>query len=232
MEKQETEPLLLIGTRGERAILDRLMESLQSGTTGFKRASALLGYDLGILLGGSLKGQRAPLLQFMTEYVEAAKLPEEQQVAEIKKIENSVTNWPSAVRMLAPTMVRVVPASVRHKAQLRCAIVALAVERYRLQHGRWPDSLADLSPDLIAKIPMDPYLGKPLRYRRLADGVVIYSVGPDGRDDGGKIDRKNNMAPGTDIGIQLWDPDKRRQPPPPKKTEDEIDLPNEEPKSP
>jgi hypothetical protein len=133
--------------------------------------------------------------------------------------------------------------------------VALAVERYRLQHGRWPESLADLSPrrqqglitdkhlagaagygpDLIGKIPMDPYIGKPLRYRRLADGVVIYSVGPDGKDDGGKIIRMNPnpSTPGTDIGIQLWDPDKRRQPPlPPTKTEEESDLPNEEAKWP
>jgi ABC-type transport system involved in multi-copper enzyme maturation permease subunit len=235
LEDEESLSLLLIAVRGERSLLDRLMESLHNGQTDPRKWGNIGGPGTEILLSGSLKDLRASFLELLNEIVEAAKLPDDKQAAEIKRIEISLPNRSMAVRQLAPAVLRVDGAFRRTKALLRCAIVALAVERYRIQHGRWPESLADLSPDLIAKIPMDPYIGKPLRYRRLADGVVIYSVGLDGKDDGGKIDRKNPnpSAPGTDIGIQLWDLDKRRQPPlPPKKTEDEIDLPNEEPKSP
>jgi len=58
-------------------------------------------------------------------------------------------------------------------------------------------------------VPADPFDGKPLRLGHLPDGLVIYSVGPDKTDDGGKIDRSHPGAPGTDLGFQLWDPDRR-----------------------
>jgi hypothetical protein len=96
----------------------------------------------------------------------------------------------------------------------------LAAERYRRTHGRWPGSLDDLVPGLLSQVPTDPYDGNPLRYRRLADGVVIYAVGPDGHDDGGKLDRtgfalrQGGESKGVDLGVRLWDPDRRRRPAP------------------
>lgn len=62
----------------------------------------------------------------------------------------------------------------------------LAVERYRLARGALPETLRDLVPTYIPDVPSDPFDGKPLRYKRLERGYVIYSVGPDGNDDGGK----------------------------------------------
>jgi hypothetical protein len=80
----------------------------------------------------------------------------------------------------------------------------LALERYRLAHDRWPDSLEKLVPEFLNQVPLDPYDRKPLRYVRLKDGVAIYSMGPDGIDNGGKFDRKNYVAPGTDMVFRLW----------------------------
>ena len=81
-------------------------------------------------------------------------------------------------------------AAQRETAQLaimRCAATALAVERYRLAHaGRIPDSLATLTPALLPTIPLDPFDGRPLRFRSRASGYVVYSIGPDLTDDGGK----------------------------------------------
>jgi ABC-type transport system involved in multi-copper enzyme maturation permease subunit len=233
LEDEQTQPLLLIGLRGERAIMDRLLESLQNGQTDFKKMEGIWGQGIAGLLSGSLKNSRATLLDYLTDIVEGAKLPDDKQAAEFKRLESSIGPGPSTTRFMGPSVIRISTGFQRNKAMLGCTIVAVAVERYRLQHGHWPDSLSDLSPNLIEKIPMDPYLGKPLRYRRLADGVVIYSVGPDGKDDGGKIDRKNPNAAGTDLGIRLWDPAKRRQPPlPPKKTDDDTETADEESKSP
>jgi len=75
-------------------------------------------------------------------------------------------------------------------------------------------------PDFLTKIPLDPFDKKLLRLKHLADGIMIYAVGPDGKDDGGKLDRSSPAAPGTDIGYRLWDPRDRRQKPlePPKET--------------
>jgi hypothetical protein len=63
----------------------------------------------------------------------------------------------------------------------------------------------------MSAIPFDPFTGKELRLGKFDQGIVIYSVGPDGIDNGGKIER-SLTAPGTDVGIRLWDVQYRRQP--------------------
>lgn len=66
------------------------------------------------------------------------------------------------------------------------ARTAIALKRYRLRHGEWPTNLAALVPAFAATPPRDWVDGQPLRYRRNADGgFTLYSVGADGRDDGG-----------------------------------------------
>ena len=74
---------------------------------------------------------------------------------------------------------------LRRTARLRTARGAMAVERYRLAHGALPSSLGDLVPGQLDVVPEDPYTGQPLRYEKLGKGFVVYSVGPDGRDDAG-----------------------------------------------
>jgi len=70
-------------------------------------------------------------------------------------------------------------------ADSRCAVTALCVERYRLSHGELPHKLDELVPLYLKTVPTDPFDGQPLRYRKLANGYVVYSVCKDGHDDGG-----------------------------------------------
>lgn len=66
------------------------------------------------------------------------------------------------------------------------AVAAIALERFHLRHGEWPASLDALAPDFVEAVPRDWMDGQPLRYRRDPDhGFLLYSVGRDGRDDGG-----------------------------------------------
>jgi len=68
------------------------------------------------------------------------------------------------------------------------ARVAIALERYRLAHGDFPESLDVLAPQFIAKLPHDVINGQPLHYRRTSDGqFVLYSVGWNETDDGGEV---------------------------------------------
>jgi len=69
-----------------------------------------------------------------------------------------------------------------------------------------------LRASLPRELMVDPYDGASLRYRRLGDGVLIYSIGPDGKDNGGVIDRDNPYREGADIGFRLWNPPQCRQP--------------------
>jgi hypothetical protein len=106
----------------------------------------------------------------------------------------------------------------RDEALLYCAEAALAAERYRLKTGHWPAKLEDLAPDFFDSVPRDPFQpAGPLRCKRVADGLIIYSVGPDGEDNGGNIVHLGRAFRGMDIGLRLWDVPQRRQPPPVKK---------------
>jgi hypothetical protein len=64
-------------------------------------------------------------------------------------------------------------------AHLRLSVTALALERFRLDHKRLPENLYELVPVFLAAIPIDPFDGKPLRYRRLTRGFSIQSAGQD-----------------------------------------------------
>jgi hypothetical protein len=86
-------------------------------------------------------------------------------------------------------------------AKLQVTRAALEIERWRLTHGgRAPDSLSDLVPEFASSIPLDPFDNKPLRYKKLTQGFVIYSIGADFTDDGGK-----EKEPGDNAGSDHYD---------------------------
>ena len=63
---------------------------------------------------------------------------------------------------------------------------AIAVKLYRREHRRLPKDLDELVPGALREVPKDSFDGfKPLRYRASAKSFRVYSVGPDGKDDGG-----------------------------------------------
>jgi hypothetical protein len=68
----------------------------------------------------------------------------------------------------------------------RLTVTAIALKRYHLQHGVYPSSLNDLVPAFLPAVPADFMDGQPLRYKLRPDGdFLLYSVGEDGKDDGG-----------------------------------------------
>ena len=82
------------------------------------------------------------------------------------------------------------------------ARVAIALERYRLAHGEYPESLDALAPQLLKQLPHDIINGQPLHYRRTADGqFVLYSVGWNETDDGGVVGLTKGGALATDKAI-------------------------------
>ena len=66
------------------------------------------------------------------------------------------------------------------------AIVVCALERYRKAKGNYPTSLIDLSPVFIDKIPWDIVNGLPLHYRKEGGSFLLYSIGWNLKDDGGR----------------------------------------------
>ncbi len=76
-------------------------------------------------------------------------------------------------------------------------ITGIALELYRRHSGRYPDTLQQLTPTLLPSVPVDRITGDPVRYRLINGRPIVYSVGADRDDDGGRpaIDRQGNPNP-------------------------------------
>jgi hypothetical protein len=72
------------------------------------------------------------------------------------------------------------------EAARQLALTAIALKRFQLKHGSYPENLSALVPEYLSATPTDPVDGSPLRYRRNGDdSFLLYSIGEDMSDDGG-----------------------------------------------
>jgi hypothetical protein len=109
--------------------------------------------------------------------------------AAVDKLDRWPFSWSLATSMALSGLPGLFMADARSVADARVTLTSLALERYRTVHGAYPDDLTKLVPEFMAAIPIDPLDGKPLRYRCLDGGFVVYSVGYNGKDDGGSEER-------------------------------------------
>jgi hypothetical protein len=87
------------------------------------------------------------------------------------------------------------------------AALGCALERYRRQQGQFPDTLAALVPGFVARLPHDAIDGQPLKYRRTEEGgYVLYSVGWNQADDGGKVVLGKGGELDRLLGDWVWNP--------------------------
>ncbi len=103
---------------------------------------------------------------------------------------NSMRTGPYTIfaKLLLPALERAARKSSRIQVSVDEGRVACALERYRMKNGSLPETLEALTPSFIAEVPHDVIDGKPLRYRKEADGgYLLYSVGWNQTDDNGQI---------------------------------------------
>ena len=127
-------------------------------------------------------------LDLMESYINIDQIPlhERRAVAErISSKRKTISKIHVILRTFVPSFSGVINSDLRTTAGLRNAQVALAIQRYRLAKIKLPDQLKNLIPDYLSSIPLDPYDGKELRYKKLETGFVVYSIGEDLSDNGG-----------------------------------------------
>jgi hypothetical protein len=83
--------------------------------------------------------------------------------------------------------------------------VAFALAVYRGEGGRYPARLEELAPKYLPAVPSDLFSGKALVYRPFEGGYLLYSVGVNGKDEGGR--RGDDDPPGDDLRVLLPLPD-------------------------
>ncbi len=79
-----------------------------------------------------------------------------------------------------------------HLAERRLTATGLAILLFENEHQTRPRKLQDLVPEFIPYIPLDPFAPgeETIKYLPDVSNPIIYSLGPDGDDDGG-IDKFN-----------------------------------------
>ncbi len=92
-------------------------------------------------------------------------------------------------------------AADRIKQELDNVQIAFALSRYHRDHGCYPKTLEALAPKYLKQIPQDSFSGKPLIYRPSEKGFLLYSVGYNGKDDGGH--GLDDDPPGDDLVIRI-----------------------------
>jgi hypothetical protein len=222
LEEDAAEPLLVYAYRGERALQYRTVEFLKSGeaSNGGANPANLRQRVKGLHMARALRAYEPGMLRTLNEAVAVAGREPEDQAEGLQHLdeaakrtaEDAPTSDYELAQLLMPAIGKVGVAFRRDRAILRGAIVAVAAERFRQARQRWPENLNELVPAYLSAVPRDPFDGQPMRYRRMADGVIVYSVGPDGKDNGGAINRGKPTAEGTDLGFRLWDAAARRKP--------------------
>ena len=113
------------------------------------------------------------------------------------------------VSLMLPACEKVHERSVKVRTEINMTRTFIAVQRFLRDNGSWPSSLGDIrSKELLADDPVDLFDGTPVRYSR--DKGILWSVGPDEKDDGGDAEKDfviklPNQVP-EDTARKLADP--------------------------
>jgi len=186
-------------------------------TFAFRRASEVAECRL---QNGSEAGERDVLLFYRDREVEARRAVQSRSWAEMRLlpgVTNAISlqvptaNLPGAMQMRQSTRriamghldggIGLFAKAAEAEARRRLIIAAIALERFRVRRGSYPNSLEALSPDFLEKAPIDFMSGQVPHYSHGSDGhFLLYSVGLDCRDDGGK------MAQDKESGREAWRP--------------------------
>lgn len=103
-------------------------------------------------------------------------------------------DWMILSRSMGNTIIFIlssgIPAAMYSEVELhsRHGLVraAVSLEQHRKLRGRFPNKLADLTASLRKTIPTDLFSEKPFHYKRTKSGYLLYSVGPNMKDEKGK----------------------------------------------
>ncbi len=108
------------------------------------------------------------------------------------------------VVLMSPAFTQCLNSEERAATRMDLARIGVALERYRKANSRYPTKLSDLKPKFIKKLPVDYYSEKSYIYKRSKSGYLLYSVGTNQKDDGGR--NLNTETDDDDILLKMERP--------------------------
>ena len=205
--------------RGERALSIRAVEQLRNhGVLDWDSnwsSPGPLSSLFSVLFGGLFYQNQLSVTrmyqQFFTPVVDAAnqRIYPSRAVANDAALARAVAGSFRPYNLYAGFLVTAITPAVAtfgfSQTRVNEAIVACALERYRLAQGQFPESLEPLCPRFLQKMPHDIITGAPLIYRQTPDGqFILYSVGWNEKDDGGEAVQTQAGQLGSDPTKGDW----------------------------
>jgi hypothetical protein len=102
---------------------------------------------------------------------------------------------------LLPALCKEAGSTDRAEQLQRNEEIAFALALYRVENGRYPAKLDDVVPAYLGSVPGDVFSGKALIYRTQGDRYLLYSIGPNGKDDDGRS--FDDQPRGDDIAVRM-----------------------------
>ena len=166
--------------------IDKFVKAFRKPSRAERSAAKVLGDDIDKLLGQRRNQDIKKLLKGDTEILRGAV---SEQVGLVY------------LGLLLPSMQRISDSADRAEQIHRNGLLAAGLAAHFADHKNYPDKLADLAPKYIAEVPDDVFNAKPLLYKKTDAGYLLYCVGVNGKDDGGKLISEEPR--GDDIGVRL-----------------------------
>ena len=184
---------IMLGLQGYQTLLDgsyrdvlKVFGNLPAINAWLYRTSGLMHRDVTVFL------------TLQAEIQDECRMESDNVLASLRRnpIEKQIPASCRLSRIMLPQLEGILITKARYEAVLQVTRVGLALKRYKLAHGVYPDTLAPLTPSFLDRIPKDPCSGKSLLYRKDGDGFLLYSVGSDLQDNQGvPFNFKSSTAP-------------------------------------
>jgi hypothetical protein len=145
---------------------------------------------------------RAYMLRYLNRWMKSSAMPYSEAKAELTALDDDLKRnvgdpvsriMHAGAAMLLPAVIMARTAFDRLIAYSRCLRIVNAMAR-RGDFKADPATLG-LPPECL----VDPFDGKPIRIKQTVEGTIVYSVGPDQKDDGGQFDATGGK--GWDVGL-------------------------------
>jgi len=118
----------------------------------------------------------------------------------------AIPHWDIFARMLLPSLTRACVMSERLRTQSMLTRIAIALRLHMLENkGQPAERLSSLDPAFAAEDLIDPFCGREFKYKVDGKGWLLYSVGENEVDDGGKSERPGSWR--FDYVLQFPAPD-------------------------
>ena len=108
------------------------------------------------------------------------------------------------VGLISPAVLAASIVDDRATMQFDLTRLAFALAAYHADRGTYPARLADLAPKYVVEVPKDMFNASELHYRQEGGGYLLYSVGVNGKDDGGKgMDDRKAGEDWDDLAVRV-----------------------------